>query len=59
MSKLSEDETEDEDEDEDEAEDETELSIVTAESRPLSGLLGSLGLEGFLEGEVVDSPIVR
>jgi hypothetical protein len=40
------------------SEEETELSIVTAESRPLSGL-GSLGLEGFLEGEVVEKPIDR
>ena len=37
---------------------ETELSIVTTESRLLSGL-GSLDLEGFLEGEVVERPMAR
>ena len=40
------------------SDEETELSIVTTESRLLSGLC-SLGLEGFLEGEVVERPIVR
>ena len=61
MSKLSsEDEEEQEDEDEEEQEEEeAELSIVTTEfSRLLSGF-GSLGLEGFLEGEVVERPMVR
>ena len=37
-----------------------ELSIVTAaESRLCLSGLGSLGLEGFLEGEVVERPIAR
>ena len=54
MSKLS-----SEDEEEQEDEEEAELSIVTTEfSRLLSGF-GSLGLEGFLEGEVVERPMVR
>jgi len=68
MSKLSsekeekqeaEKEEEDDEEEEQEEEKEAELSIVTTEfSRLLSGY-GSLGLEGFLEGEVVESPMVR
>jgi len=60
MSKLSsEEEQEDEEEEEQEDEKEAELSIVTTEFSQLLSGFGSLGLEGFLEGEVVERPMVR
>jgi len=36
-----------------------ELSIVTNESELLAGFIGSLDLEGFLDGDVVARPMVR